>query len=349
MTILTHASEALALLASAAALLAATRALQATRRLGQPAPTARPSAPTQPAATAKPAATTVRSATPTLATSTASQAAGGNGSQPRGDALRQQILAWLAERAGQSLSLVEISNGVGRRTATVSYALDKLINAGLVELTSPKPRRYAVTTTGASAAEQQPAPAPAPAPEPTLAEAAADPQPDPKPDTTADAADGERVGDLRAEIRDYLASQPGTQVSLIDVAHGVGRRSATVDYHLRKLVDAGQVTLASDKPRRYTIAASNAGSAATTDQPAAPAGEDAMGGVSAPTVAAQAPPGRAHGRRATTAVKAETSERPAKARTAATARTPKRGSGTATAAATTRKASTKPAATTAAK
>ena len=36
---------------------------------------------------------------------------------------------------------------------------------------------------------------------------------------------------------------------------GVGRRSATVDYHLRKLVDAGQVTLASDKPRRYTAPA----------------------------------------------------------------------------------------------
>jgi DNA-binding transcriptional regulator PaaX len=161
---------------------------------------------------------------------------GASGSQARGDALREQIRGWLADRPGQSLSLVEISSGVGRRSATVSYALDKLISAGHIELTSPKPRRYAITPQGASAAHSQPALVPGPEPGPAVAA---------EPDSPGD-------GDLREEIRGHLASHPGEHLSLIDVAHGVGRPSATVNDQLQRLVEDGQVTLASDKPRRYT-------------------------------------------------------------------------------------------------
>src|SRR6266540_696321 len=267
MTILTSVSDVLALLASGVALLAAARALQAARRLAQPTQpaaataqtppaTAKPSAPT--ASPARPAAhrRTTISGTPTTTTATPATgnppSTGDSGSRARGDALREQIRGWLAERAGQSLSLVEVSNGVGRRSATVAYALDKLISAGHVELTSPKPRRYAITSDRARAAHSQPRPA-----EPAATPAAAKP----KTRTLAATATvesrpgGAGNGDLGEAIRAYLASQPGEHFSLIDVAHGVGRASATVDYQLRRLVDAGQVTLASDKPRRYTVPA----------------------------------------------------------------------------------------------
>ncbi len=183
---------------------------------------------------------------------TAASGNGPSGSQARGDALREQIRGWLADRAGQSLSLVEISSGVGRRSATVSYALDKLISAGHVELTNPKPRRYAITPQGASAAHSQPALVPDPEPTPAVA---AEPPGTPEPASTAAEPDGPGDGDLGEEIRDYLVSQPGEHLSLIDVAHGVGRPSATVSYQLQRLVEDGQVTLASDKPRRYTAPA----------------------------------------------------------------------------------------------
>jgi hypothetical protein len=191
-----------------------------------------------------------------------------SGSQARGDALRDHIRGWLADRAGQSLSLVEISSGVGRRSATVSYALDKLISAGQVELTNPKPRRYAITPGGTSAAHSQPALVPDPEPTPASVEVKRHAKPatpdsianadeasphTPEPASTAAEPDSSTNGDLREEIRDYLASHPGEHLSLIDVAHGVGRASVTVNYQLQRLIDAGQVTLASDKPRRYTI------------------------------------------------------------------------------------------------
>ena len=173
-----------------------------------------------------------------------------SGSQARGDALREQIRGWLADRPGQSLSLAEISSGVGRRSATVSYALDKLIGAGHIELTNPKPRRYAITPEGASAAHSQPALVPGPEPGPAVA---AEPPPGtPEPASAAAEPDSPGDGDLREEIRGHLASRPGEHLSLIDVAHGVDRASATVNHQLQRLVEAGQVTLASDKPRRYT-------------------------------------------------------------------------------------------------
>src|SRR6266542_2438473 len=155
MTILTSVSDVLALLASGVALLAAARALQAARRLAQPTQPATATAQAPPA-TAKPPAPAATTATPATGNPPTT---GDSGSRARGDALREQIRGWLAERPGQSLSLVEVSNGVGRRSATVAYALDKLISAGHVELTSPKPRRYAITSDRARAAHSQPAPA----------------------------------------------------------------------------------------------------------------------------------------------------------------------------------------------
>src|SRR6266540_2688829 len=108
MTILTSVSDVLALLASSVALLA----------------------PARPAAHRR---TTTISGAPTTTTATPATGnpptTGDSGSRARGDALREQIRAWLAERSGQSLSLIEVSNGVGRRSATVAYALDKLISA----------------------------------------------------------------------------------------------------------------------------------------------------------------------------------------------------------------------------
>jgi len=168
MTILTNASNVLALLASGVALLAAARTLQVARRLAPPAQPATETTQTASAATSaatgRPAANRRTNPKSGASTSTTSSPSTGNapttsdsGSRARGDALREQVRAWLAERAGQSLSLVEISNGVGRRSATVAYALDKLIGAGHVELTSPKPRRYAITTHGAMAARSLPA------------------------------------------------------------------------------------------------------------------------------------------------------------------------------------------------
>jgi hypothetical protein len=328
MTILTSVSDVLALLASGVALLAAARALQAARRLAQPTQpaaataqtppaTAKPSAPT--ASPARPAAhrRTTTSGTPTTTTATPATGnpptTGDSGSRARGDALREQIRAWLAERPGQSLSLVEVSNGVGRRSATVAYALDKLISAGHVELTNPKPRRYAITGNGAHSVHSQPAPAdieatpelvaPERPAEPAATRAAAKP----KTRTVAATAtvesrrDGAGNGDLGEEIRAYLASQPGEHLSLIDVSHGVGRTSATVDYQLRRLVDAGQVTLASDRPRRYTIPAGQP-SQSPDPGPAKPSGRQAAKGAAAsPSSNARKPASRRGGRKAAAA------------------------------------------------
>jgi DNA-binding IclR family transcriptional regulator len=195
---------------------------------------------------------------------------GSIGRQARGDALREQIRAWLADHPGQSLSLVEVSSGVGRRTATVAYALDKLISAGQVELTNPKPRRYAITPQGASPTHSQPTIVPDPQPTPAPAQAAAARRAQPAADqaTSTGAAPhspGER--ELGEEIRDYLAGQPGEHLSPIDIAHGTGRPSATVKEQLQRLVDAGQIRLVSDKPRRFTVPAP--ASDATQPQPAA--------------------------------------------------------------------------------
>jgi hypothetical protein len=206
--------------------------------------------------------------------SPAGRPAAGNGEGPigrqaRGDALREQIRTWLADRAGQSLSLVEVSSGVGRRTATVAYALDKLISAGQVELTNPKPRRYAITPQGASPTHSQPTivPDPQPTPAPVTAARRAQPAADQAASTAAapDTPAGER--ELGEEIRDYLGGQPGEHLSPIDIAHGVGRPSATVKEELQRLVEAGQIRLASDKPRRFTIPAP--ASDATQPQPTA--------------------------------------------------------------------------------
>jgi len=327
MTILTSVSDVLALLASGVALLAAARALQAARRLAQPTQpvaataqtppaTAKPSAPT--ASPARPAAhrRTTTSGTPTTTTATPATgnppSTGDSGSRARGDALREQIRGWLAERAGQSLSLVEVSNGVGRRSATVAYALDKLISAGEVELTNPKPRRYAITSDGAHAANSQPAPAdveatpelvaPERPAEPAATRAAAKPKARTLAATAAveSGPAGAGTGDLGEEIRAYLASQPGEHLSLIDVAHGVDRASATVDYQLRRLVDASQVTLASDKPRRYTVPAGQ--SPQPNPSRAKPSGRRAAKGAAASASgAARKPASRRAGEKAAAA------------------------------------------------
>jgi predicted transcriptional regulator len=322
MTILTNVSNVLALLASGVALLAAARALQVARRLAQPAQPVTATTQTPPAATSaatgRPAANRRTNpkrgaSTPTTSPSTGNApTTSDSGSRARGDALREQIRAWLAERAGQSLSLVEISNGVGRRSATVAYALDKLIGAGHVELTSPKPRRYAITSDGAQAARSQPALAEAEdsqepvAPEQPTERAATPAAAKPRARTVAATASVESEpgsagnGELREQIRAYLASEPGQQFSLIDVAHGVGRASATVNYQLRRLLEAGQVTLASDKPRRYTIPAGQP-SQSPYSSPARPSGRRAAKGAAPSSRAARRPASRRGSRKAAAA------------------------------------------------
>jgi len=142
MSILASVSDVLALLAAGAALIAAARALRVASRLAhRPAvttmePTTARSEPTEPAPRSQPAAS---SRTGTTASKSAT-----NGSSARGNELREQIRAFLAERSDRDLSLVEISNGLGRSSATVSYALDKLVAAGEVELTNPKPRMFCI-------------------------------------------------------------------------------------------------------------------------------------------------------------------------------------------------------------
>jgi hypothetical protein len=104
-------------------------------------------------------------------------------------------------------------------------------------------------------------------------------------------------GGLGEEIRAYLASQPGEHLSLIDVAHGVDRASATVDYQLRRLVDSGQVTLASDKPRRYTVPAGQPPQSPDPDPgPARPSGRRAVKRAAAPVGGTARKPASRQGR-----------------------------------------------------
>lgn len=69
----------------------------------------------------------------------------------------------LASRAGEALSLAEVAGGLGRSTATVSYHLQGLVEAGQARLVDGKPRRY---TTATPSAPPTPAPAAAAADQP---------------------------------------------------------------------------------------------------------------------------------------------------------------------------------------
>jgi hypothetical protein len=362
MSILTSVSDGLTLLVSGAAMATAARALwlaSAQRRTQPATPAGNGAAASHPAAEPAPA-------TPPATSQRRRTTSNGSSGQGRGNQTREQVRAFLAERAGSDWSLVQVSQGVGRSSATVSYTLDKLIEAGEVELTSPKPRRYTITTSGTAIHQTQPRhqeaqTEPVAAPEPTPAgdrQATATRSSRTRPPADVPATGGtagngggrqDRGAETREQVRAFLADpeRAGKDWSLVQVSQGVGRSSATVSYTLDKLVQAGEVELTSPKPRRYTIAASGTAPAEATGQPAEPTREDATGTVSAPAVAAQARPGRTRGRRAA-AAEAETSTAPVKAR-AATPRTPKGGNRKATAAAAMRKASTKPAATTAAK
>jgi len=317
MSILASVSDVLALLAAGAALIAAARALRVASRLAQrPAattmePTTVRSEPNEPAPRFQPAAS---SRTGTTASKPAT-----NGSSARGNELREQIRAFLADRSDRELSLVEVSNGLGRSSATVSYALEKLVAAGDVELTSPKPRRYRITTAGASASRQADVPAAAPATAPATDRAgepsgtsAPEPRRAPKPASTPRSANSAKAkgGGLRDEVRAVLASRGGEALSLTEVSGGIGRSTATVSYHLQGLVEAGEVTLVDGKPRRYTIAATVTPSASQAPAQAA-AGE--------PAATATGPSGAVTasgsiGRRGTRSAKTTGGRRPATAR-----------------------------------
>src|SRR6266536_1598421 len=224
MSILASVSDVLTLLAAGVALLAAARALQAARRATQPAPTAipQPPSPTARAAKPEPIPATPAAAPDRSATTAAKRDGNDNGVQGRGEALREQIRAHLAGHDGRDLSLVEVSNGVDRRSATVSYALDKLIAAGHVELTNPKPRRYAITQAGRQATPDNPTPDNPTPDNPTPAQPAEDAGQPAKPATSTPAAErptsprvkatasstpaGPRArgGGLREEVRAFL-------------------------------------------------------------------------------------------------------------------------------------------------
>jgi hypothetical protein len=63
--------------------------------------------------------------------------------------LRQQVLACLADRPGQTLSPTAIAKTLGGRSAgAVANALRTLAGQGAVVQTQAKPRRYTITPTG---------------------------------------------------------------------------------------------------------------------------------------------------------------------------------------------------------
>ncbi|HZD67615.1 MAG TPA: hypothetical protein VFA45_01440 [Actinomycetes bacterium] len=291
MSILASVGDLLTLLAAGAALIAATRALQVASRLarGQAATVRPPTVQAEPTNPAPPATSSAASKPPA------------NGSSTRGNGLREQLRAFLADRSDLELSLVQIANGVGRSSATVSYALDKLVAAGDVELTSPKPRRYRITSAGASAIPQTTASAAAPTPTPVTEQAeqssgisAGEPRRKPKPASTPRSTSGAKArGGLRDEVRAVLAGRPSETLSLAEISNAVGRATATVSYQLDRLMRSGDVIKAGDKPRRYAIAAS------AQPQPSASTGTPEKKAIVAAAVKPSSPQGRRGSRRAT--------------------------------------------------
>jgi predicted transcriptional regulator len=64
----------------------------------------------------------------------------------RPGALRDLVLACLAERRGQALSPTSIAKTLDRSAGAVANALQALADHGAVAQTQAKPRRYAITT-----------------------------------------------------------------------------------------------------------------------------------------------------------------------------------------------------------
>jgi predicted transcriptional regulator len=68
----------------------------------------------------------------------------------RPGALRDLVLACLAERPGQALSPTAIAKTLDRSAGAVANALQALAGQGAVVQTQAKPRRYTITTAGDS-------------------------------------------------------------------------------------------------------------------------------------------------------------------------------------------------------
>jgi predicted transcriptional regulator len=108
------------------------------------------------AATRDPGApTAAASASPAEPTPPAGQPPTGSG-RLRPGALRDLVLACLAERPGQALSPTAIAKTLDRSAGAVANALRVLAGQGAVVQTQAKPRRYAITTDGSGQAEPQP-------------------------------------------------------------------------------------------------------------------------------------------------------------------------------------------------
>ncbi|MCK9903604.1 AAA family ATPase [Parafrankia colletiae] len=151
-------------------------------------------------------------------------------------ALHRLVAEFLLDHAG-SHSPTTIANALGRSSGAVGNALERLTEEGQAALTSPKPRRYAATSTTRDAlairAGVLPPKAP-PAPAPLKPRPAAVPETTPdggiirpsgqiyRPRKLADLPDVEVLRKLRAaEVPVLLYGPPGTgKTSLIEAAFG---------------------------------------------------------------------------------------------------------------------------------
>jgi DNA-binding MarR family transcriptional regulator len=93
------------------------------------------------------APTAAAPAPPTAPTPSTAPSSTGSG-RLRPGALRDLVLACLAERPGQALSPTTIAKRLDRSAGAVANALQALADQGAVVQIQAKPRRYAITTAG---------------------------------------------------------------------------------------------------------------------------------------------------------------------------------------------------------
>ena len=130
-------------------------------------------------------------------------------------------------------------------------------------------------------------------------------------------------GQLREQVRAYLAAHAGQELSPVQVAKGLGRSSGAVGNALHTLAEQGIAKQTSDRPRRFTIAEP---AGATRRKPATPATKPAGARKLANGKRAAAPAGTPAPASAG-AERASNSDRPANGGTKAAAATAKAGDG----------------------
>jgi predicted transcriptional regulator len=99
------------------------------------------------------ASTSDAGASSTATSATAAEQPPTGSGRLRPGALRDLVLARLAERPGQALSPTAIATTLGRSAGAVANALQVLASQGAVVLTQAKPRRYTITPAGSDHAD----------------------------------------------------------------------------------------------------------------------------------------------------------------------------------------------------